>query len=275
MSKIKLILVFIVYFLISCKSALAKIEINNSPSKIEINKEFVLDVALSNLSDPTHFLSIALHKNTGDSYFGQTQNGDKWIEADDNNCKNFPQVSVAEGSWSGKLKGKINYNEKDFNNSLGNYILKVFKYTDSCNKSSSTDLSVELYDTNPPPTSTPTLKPTSIPTSTPPNSPVPSATAKPQNSPTAYVAVTTAKTITNSPSIKLTDTIHPTDEKSQGIVLGEVVEPSITKTEQKQSLVATAKKNTLPIFALLFGSGIVFIAGAVVVSIRQIKKTHN
>lgn len=241
--------------------AIAKIELSNTLVKIEIDKEFELGITLSNLTDPIHFLSIALHKSSGDPYFGQTKNGDSWIEADDGNCKNFPQVTITEGSWSGKLKGKINYNEKDFDNSLGNYILKVIKYTDSCNKSASDDLSVELFDPDPPPTAVPTNIPTSIPSST----GIPSSTSKPQASITKYT----------SPTVKLTALSKSVGTTTAGTVLGDTSAPGITNAPTKEELVADTRKKTLPVFALIFISGLVLIGAAVAVSIRQIKKTKQ
>lgn len=253
------ILIFEILFVVP---VFAKIEVNNSPSKIEINKDFELDVALSNLTDPTHYLSIALHKNSGDAYFGQTQNGGNWIEADDGNCKNFHSATISEGSWSGKLKGKINYNEKDFDNSLGNYLLKVFKYTDSCNKSASEDMTVELFDPNPPPTVTPSPKPTVIST----NAPAPTVTAKPANSPTIYISPTIKKAI---------PTITNTENISSGEVLGETSNPTVTPDEVKPTTVSETKNKSFPVFGLLLGGGILFIAAAIVISVRQIKNSQK
>ena len=124
----------VVCYLILSKPIFAKIELLDYPAKIEINKEFTVSVNLTNLSDPIHFLSIAFQKKKGDDYFGQTKNGESWVEAEKANCKSFPQIEVKEGSWSGKLTGRIIFGEKDFDNSLGDYTLKVIKYTDSCNQ---------------------------------------------------------------------------------------------------------------------------------------------
>lgn len=263
----------------SSQSVFAKIEVNNYPSKIEINKEFEIDVVLSNLTDPTHFLSIALHKNSGDPYFGQTQKGDNWIEADDSNCKSFPGVTISEGSWSGKLKGKINYNEKDFDNSLGNYILKVFKYTDSCNKSDSNDLTVELFDSNPPLTATPvptnTPGPTSVPTSTPTNTSVPTANSKSQNSPTVYMSPTIKQTVPTITYIKSNNNLVASENASSGAFLGETSDPTVTVEEEKHSSAASSAKNSFPIFAFLIGSGVVLIGTAAVLSARQIKNNQK
>ncbi|MCJ7740475.1 hypothetical protein MUP32_04125, partial [Candidatus Microgenomates bacterium] len=136
--RIYLFPLILILSLLFTQPVFAKIVISDYPQKIEINKEFTVGVDLSNLSDQVHYLSIAFQKEKGDYYFGQTKNGEDWIEAEKNNCKNFPQVArieIKEGSWSGQLTGRVIFGEKDYDNSLGDYILKVLKYTDVCDSS--------------------------------------------------------------------------------------------------------------------------------------------
>ncbi|MBI2611228.1 hypothetical protein HYW54_00590 [Candidatus Gottesmanbacteria bacterium] len=233
-----------------CKTyAFAKIEVLNPPTKIEINKEFELEVLLTNLSAPIHYLSIALHKKSGDSYFGQTKNGESWVEADDSNCKSFPAATINESSWSGKLTGKYFYNEKDFDSTLGNYILKVIKYTDSCGKSLSDDLNVELYDPNPPPTSTPTPNPTNtpVPTTKSSNIPVPTSTIKPTTTPVKKITSTSIKKV------------------SPGVVLGKTID--LTPTE-----IPSNSNSNPPIAFILIGLGGTLLLGAGIYTAVIIKK---
>jgi hypothetical protein len=258
-AKLTIFISIVILLLILAKPVFAKIEINNFPNKIEVNKEFEIAVSLSNLSDPDHFLSIALHKESGNPYFGQTKNGDNWIEADDGNCKNFPKITVAEGSWSGKLVGKFFYDEKDFDNSLGNYILKVFKYTDSCNKSYSDDLSVELFDPNPPPTSKPTTVPTAKPTSSSSDTSAPSATSQPPNSPTP-----TKKPVIKTPTpIETEAELTVEKEEPQGTVLGETATQSAAGRNSQISVI---------LLLLLIGGGTSCIVAAIIISYKQIRR---
>lgn len=245
--------------------AYGKVEILDHPDKIEIGKEFELSVSLSNLSDPLHYLSISLHKKSGDSYFGQTQNRDNWIEADDANCKSFPSVAVSEGSWSGKLKGKVFYSEKDFDNSLGNYILKLIKYTDSCNKSYSDDVSIELFDPSPPPTATPTIIPSNTP-KLPTSTPQPTVTKAPTNSP--------ALTRINSPTPKKANIFITSKLNVLGDETSTATHPLHTLSESSPSVTpvfeSIAKKDILPL--ILIGTGGALLLGGAIYAGIIIKK---
>lgn len=154
-SNLVFILLTFLYFYIFCTPVVAKIEIEELPERIEIGKEFEVKISLGNLSDKNHYLGIYFHKNSGDKYFGQTKNDNHWIEAQDSNCKSFFPADVMEGSWSGKLTGRIIYNEDDFDNTLGNYSIKIAKFTDSCNKSFSDAKIISIFDSNPPPINIP------------------------------------------------------------------------------------------------------------------------
>lgn len=240
----------------------AKIEILNPPVKIEIKKEFELEVLLTNLSAPIHYLSIALHKKSGDSYFGQTKNGENWIEADNANCKSFPQAQINESSWSGKLTGKYFYDEKDFDNTLGNYILKVLKYTDSCNSpDSSSDIVVELFDPNPPPTSTPTPNPTNtpVPTTKPSNTPIPTSAIKPTATPIKKATPTSSKKVTS------------------GVVLGKTNQDNNQekKSDSSPTEIPSSSNSGPPIAFILIGLGGTLLLGAGIYTAVIIKKQKN
>lgn len=278
LKKSAIIIFFLPFYLFSLRPALAKIELTDYPTSICIDKEFKIGMALSNLSDPVHYLSVALHKKSGDAYFGMTKNGDNWIEADKNNCKNFPQISVVEGSWSGKLIGRIVYNEKDYNNSFGDYILKVIKYSDSCSESSSKEVVVNLYDPNPPsitPTNPPSATPTHKPTSTPKATSVskPSSTPKPQIKATANTPVVPINTpvvlLTSNlfdKSIQISSPGSQTDE-----VLGEFTSEEIMSGGEIGEATKAGSKSNYPILAILLVGGLVCFLAAAVISIRQIK----
>ncbi|HUV42588.1 MAG TPA: hypothetical protein VMY36_01635 [Patescibacteria group bacterium] len=145
-------------FLFSPRKVLAKIEITDSPHEIGINEEFTVRVRLTKISG-SHYLGIGVHKEAGQEYFGLTKNNDNWVEMEDNNCADFPLVVVNGEIWENNLTGKIIYGEKGFDGSLGEYILKIIKYTEaSCLNGKSKSYSegetiFSLTDTTSPPLS--------------------------------------------------------------------------------------------------------------------------
>lgn len=110
------------------------------------------------------------------------------------------------------------------------------------------------------PTNVPTAVPTSVPTSTPMNTSAPTATSKPQSTPTKYI----------SPTIKLVITTSNPVDKSNTAVLGEASDSAKEQVEEK--IAGVNEKKPFPIFLFFLGSGLIFIIAAIVVSVRQIKK---
>lgn len=152
-------------FLFLPKKIFAKIEITGYPQEIEIDKEFAIGVRLTNLSG-SHYIAIGIHKEAGKEYFGLTKNNNLWVEMEDDNCANFPLAVVNDEIWDEDLIGKIVYGEEGFDGSLGNYTLKIIKYTEaSClngkSKSYSDGVTFSLIDlASPSPDSiSPTLAP--------------------------------------------------------------------------------------------------------------------
>lgn len=216
------------------------------------------------------FVKGAFSKPDSTNYFGFTKKADNWIK---NSTTSTDQLSVKIGEWDGKLNVKPDLSDTGFTGS-GDYNFKIgfYYYTSggdlsSVNWSDSKSAAINFVPT---PTATPTVTPnptntpvpTSIPTSTPTNSPAPSSTPKPQATATKYI----------SPTVKLTSFPTSKQDKSEGIVLGEISQVTTTPIEEK--IAGADKKNSFPVFQVLLASGIIFIAAAVVVSMKQIKKTH-
>lgn len=170
---------FFLFLFLFPHSALAKIEIIDYSQEIEINKEFIVEVLLTKITG-SHHIGLGLQKKSGAEYFGLTWGGHDWVEMEDSNCADLPLIAAIEGSWSGQLKGKVIYDEEGFDNSLGNYFLKVVKYTTaSCgkggkSKSYSDGVNVVLLDPNPPPSAPSSSIPSPASTSSPKPSPSPS-----------------------------------------------------------------------------------------------------
>lgn len=224
------------------------------------------------------FFKGAFSADASTNYFGFTKKGDAWVK---NSITAADQFSAKIGEWDGKLWVKPDLYDTGFKGS-GNYNFKVgfYYYTSggnlsSVNWSDTKSVNIDFVPTlTPSPTVTSTPIPTNVPivvpTSSPTHTPIPSATLKPQNTPTTYVLVTSVKM---PAGVKSTVTPVPTQD-DKGTVLGESFQPSETPIEKEQKIATASKTSSLPIFILLLGGGLVFIAAAVVVSIRQIKKTH-
>jgi len=265
----------------------AKIVISDYPQKIEVNKEFTVEVKLSGLKSPVHFLSIVFKKMSNGHYFGQTKNGEDWIEAESVNCKNFPRIEVKEGSWSGKLTGRVIFGEKDYDNSLGDYILKILKYTDACDSptyspSPSDDLLVTLFSNEPPPTSIPTvtLTPAVKPTVKPTHTPKPLPTDKPVQSKTVTATIVVTTSIKTTAQSVSTDTKIKEEQKTtiakDGTedVLGEAISEATGQSEKTLAASYRGATSRLPIIILVL-SGLIFIGGGIFLSIRQINKNSG
>lgn len=212
-------ILLIFFFPFSVKGVFAAIEVSQPPTEVEIGKEFNINVLLTGISD-SHRIGIAIHKSEGDSYFGLTKSDDQWVEMEDENCDSLPLATAQESSWSGQLVGKIIYGEKDFDGSLGGYILKVVKYTQSScddggqSKSYSDGVTVNLIDLNPPstpipPTPLPTAEPTVVPPADTPTPEPPTSTPAPTSTPRPTATPTIKPTPTLGISLEPTDNLEP------------------------------------------------------------------
>lgn len=258
------------------------LSIGDAPNNLNYSEEFNVSVNLNGApKNTTYYLQVAFTAPENPAYFGYTQKNDgSWYKYGET-YDNFYQITIdEEGSWSGKIKGKPDSEDKDFKGS-GNYILKVGRFTTSGKSHDWSDNSLTLNIQAPPPSSTPipTVTPTSKPTPTPKptNTPFPSVTPKPQNTPTTTIKIT--PTLTKIPSITISPkpvvtlgAITPKETQEEA-VLGESVK--VTESGEKTEIPKTAKRSSLLLLILLIGGGVGCIGAAVVLSYKKIRKQNS
>ena len=235
-----------------------------SSNNINYDQEFDVDVILNGAPKNTiYYLQIALTQPENPAYFGFTQKNDGTWHKYGETFDNFFKIAInEEGSWSGKMKGKPDSENKDFKGS-GNYILKIGRFTSSGASHYWSTNNPTVYIQAPSSTPTPSSNPTA--TSTPKfsNTPNPSSTSKPQNSPTP----TPKPTITASNKQSKEGEIMITEVTESGSVLGE----SNTQSTD-EGKISKRSGISVPILAVLLSGGAICISVAVFLSIKKIKK---
>ncbi|EKE04955.1 MAG: hypothetical protein ACD_19C00427G0002 [uncultured bacterium] len=212
---------------------LASIEFNISKLE-QIGDQITLDVSISGLtsqsctSDNKCYLQGSFQKNSGDNYFGYSQNnsGD-WYEYSsslsvDYILANFYYFEPQLGNWSGQIKVKNSPTNSSYLGP-GEYLLKLKRYSGKSKDSSgdSNPLTIGLLENTPSPSPTPTNPPTAQPTQAPTSSPtksptpIPTKTATPKSTPTP----TSEAEVTNEPE-NLIREIKIIDATPTGIVAG-------------------------------------------------------
>jgi hypothetical protein len=207
------------WFLTTPVLAVTSVSISNVPIQVDQDDEVILDVSLVCTScSSDSFLRGVFYPN-GTSYFGFTQNKENsWINAPAAGCSQYYKVlptELTEGSWSGRLKVKID-KENSYYAGPGEYIFKVGRYTASCN-SPTWSQEITIAVVGPPPTATATLAP-----STPTPTPSPMAVA---HSPTPTKMSTPSPIKTTTPTLSISAASGSgelIDEDHEGVVLGDV-----------------------------------------------------
>src|SRR3989344_1644644 len=133
--------------------------ISNVPSLITPSDEFTINIVISGAASGTNYLKIDLYKSGTTNYFGDTYNGADWYNGTDG-LTYFP-ITIQSGIWSGQVKGRIN--DADFAqlDQLGQYKLRIRRYTGSGNYNSP-EANNSVVDMNiifPTPTTTPSTAP--------------------------------------------------------------------------------------------------------------------
>ncbi len=197
----------------------------------------------------------------------------------------FLQVSLSNrlnnGGDTVKLKDKNDnlIDEKSYSSDPGTDV-SLGRYPDG-NNNWGVLLSVTPNGSNsnfvPTSTSTPTLTPspvpTSIPTSSPSNTPVPTATPQPTGSPTTRPSVTPTKKPGITPRVydPAEEVITPREEPT-GAVLGEATNSA---DDVKEKSANNRQGVSLLLLLLLLGGGVGCIAGAVILSAKQIRRQRQ
>lgn len=241
------------------------------------NQEYQVKVDLSiNATDGTvYYLRGVFYKQGTNNYCGYTWNGSSWFNgpySTNEGWKNFLQVTISPSSASTILKAKLDTNDSGCQNS-GNYNFKVQRFTQGGSATFDSQSEQSLIVNIPTPTPTVTPIPTAVPTSVPTHTSASTATPKPQNTPTVYFSPSATQKPTSTVSVYDSNGYIPLISDT-GTASGEVLGkefPSNTTTDS--SLISSTKKEgSFPLLLMLLGSGVGCIIGAVILSLRKIKK---
>lgn len=207
------------------------------PSTIHDETPFEIDVQLATDDSNKHkinYLRAVFSAADSTKYFGYTQSTHgEWGNSASQKDTLFEITLNEEGSWSGKIRSKVDLNSSYYNDS-GTYYFKVGRYT------SESDTSAEWSDTTTQVLITAQFSPT------PEAPPKPTATPKPASSSTSESSQTT-----NSPAaIKITPSPSPQKLTPKPIhkVLGATsssrfLKTGIIKPKPKELTITNSKQN--------------------------------
>jgi len=183
--------------------------ISNVPSLITPSDEFTINIVISGAASGTNYLKIDLYKSGTTNYFGETFTGSEWYSGPDG-TKYLP-ITIQSGiDWNGSVRGKIGNPTIIQFDGVGQYKVRVRRYTGSGNYNSqeANNGAIDIQIV------TPTENPT--PTITDSNEPDPTETTIPEPTPTM-----TQTNITTTPSpIPI---LTPTPQSYSGIYISEVM----------------------------------------------------
>lgn len=207
----------ILLFFLLCASPTLALTVNFSIDPQNVNRDSEFEANIELIDAPktsTYFLQIALTHPENPAYFGYTQNNKNEWHSYSEAYNTFFQIDTGEeGSWSGKIRGKPDLEDKDFKGA-GDYTVKIGRFT-STGKTrywheNNQILKIDFIPTpasTPQPSSTPIPAPTAKPTAT---SKPPTPTLRPTSSPPPTSPTPTTATITTpAPSPPTTTESQP------------------------------------------------------------------
>ena len=236
-------------FLLFTKNIQAAIDIvfTNTPTNVDINQEFEIDVLLNCSSCGDSYLRAVFFKS-GSNYFGFTQNGNgEWVGTSDDKTKYLlvRKGDLVEGTWSGKLRVKPEP-ESSYYIGPGDYFFKVARYTPSGGATWANEVGLEITGSTTKPSDSLTQDPISNPTTNP--------TIAPTSIPKPTVKATSA------PKPTSTTIAQKDQENNESLVLGLREELNQSPSPTPES----GEKKNFPFFALGFvflGAGFLGFAG--------------
>ena len=205
MKYFSLIPAFLIFLIISSKVFAANISI----SLLEQSDYFSIGVDISGLEkttckDKTCYLQGMFTLATGSpKYFGYTFGQNDWFPYVGSPEKEYiksnfiPFETGPEGSWSGVVRLSINKDDPDYKGT-GKYLIKIRRYTGESTSAATDDvnqLTVDITETAPLLTPTPTILNTT--TTTPTQTSTPTVTTIPSSAPTRNITAST--TISSTP----------------------------------------------------------------------------
>ena len=250
-------LLFLFLFIVPITSATFTFTIPQTDIEEDQEIEATVDLSVQGQGNKAYYLEGAFKKDGGSNYFGQTWNDTDWVGyTSSNSDKNLKLITTSpEGSWSGKLKVRLDISSTQFIGS-GKYILKINRFTSTGSSPTSTDNDITL-NVAADPTSTPT--PTNSPTPT--DSPTPTKTPTPTKSPT----------LTLKPTVKASST--PTKNSSSQNDTTTLPASILGTSSAELSPTITPQPEQSPLTKMfLMGGGAVFILGGIFAASLVVKE---
>lgn len=230
--------------------------ISHTPAILDENAEAEITVNLTCSSCSTDSFLRGVFYPNGTSYFGYVQSNDgTWTNVPGSSCTQYFKVLLAditpEGTWSGKLKVKVDKESTNYNGP-GEYLFKVGRYTPSCSSASIWSNEVTIAVIGPTHTPTPSASPTMNPTLTPSDTP--------QLETTQMSTISIVPSKTSTPIRKPIVTLEPAESIIISDILGR--ENSMRDVEAETLATPSGNSESKPlVFSLLcIGTGFGLIA---------------
>ena len=278
-SMVVIVVLFIFMQMHTSELMAASMTLQSTQSELGLDQELLIQLSLSiQSSDSTnYYLRGMFFKDGASSYCGYTWSGSEWYKgpySSNEGWKKLQKITIANNSWSGELKAKIDPEDSGCKES-GAYKFKIQRYNENSG-SSTVDEQNEITFNITIPTQTPTPLPTSKPTPT--SKPIP--TTKPTTTIKPTAVSKTQNNQIQTDNLKSIPTVVDLvfNEELDGDVLGEATmagdmnnmlkvatetantrhspEPTITKSENIKGLKNIGKSITFGIggVLLLFSS---------------------
>ena len=253
--------IFLSFFIGKIYAAMS-LTFNGLPSSVNEDSQFEVNVSLVAAPINTkYYFRAALFKEGTTRYFGYTYNHlGEWHNAPGEATRFLEITTNNEGSWSGKLKAKVDIESSHFKGQ-GDYRFKIGRYTKSGYFGSwSGDEAIYINYTPP-------ASPSPSPSPSPSSSPAPSPSPSPSPTPVTTTTTTTTKKPVSSSLFESHDSDEMLlgEERKEGEILGvggpEASEASEVKKEKRPYL--------LPIILVVLGGGL--LGGTGVMFYKQSK----
>ena len=161
------------------------LQFSGQPDVVINDSEFQFDVSFSCSGCKNSYLRAVFYPPDTINYFGYTLNNlGNWVNSTEDKTMYYQvlQSDLNEGSWSGKLKAKIDTENRYYKGS-GDYNFKVGRYTSAESSATWSDniatIRIDIPTQTPTPTNIITTTPTLTPSPTPTHTPTPTKTPTP------------------------------------------------------------------------------------------------
>lgn len=244
-----------------------QITLSNLPATISTDS-FTLTASVSGALAGTNYLRVDLYKDGTSNFFGETLVGSNWYGGAD--ALSYMPITLQSGiAWSGQVQARIGTPSLTAYDGLGNYKLRVRRYTSSGNYNSDEANASAVTITILVPTVTPTPMPTDEPTRTPTptRTPIPTPTKNPEPTDTSVPATSTPvpPTKISTPTKKVSLPTQADVSLAEEEVLADEITPDMisptVSTPNSHPSVSANQDMLAPL--LIMAGGVLFIACAI------------